>query len=515
MNKKDKQESELMPLLAQKADWKESKDDLSFDDIHGLISRALMKEYHVENSYECPCYVYKLWTDKVVVKRSYGSSAKEHCLFKMFSYSIKWDEDEDEKAEAELSDPVEVNQMFVPVGSEPANGFLAVREADELSTDDPEFVRSLVEEDEDQDTPQVVVESALHEAVEEQELRERGEFKTDFFETPLKEARIEQITEGGRVRYVLRNVSMLSEQSKNGRTYSGQVQEEAVPIFEGIKAYADHPTKANENEPRRIKETIGRYKNVRFVGAVKMTYGDLFLARTKLVNDYIIPIAESDPSLIGSSINAFGRMDSKGNVEKITRAQSVDLVTEPATTKGLYESVTIRESKTTEKGEEAMTLEEVLKDEALMDKLRSHIHEELDLVASYEEKDEQIKKLAEQIKTIEKDQADKLKALEEENTKLRLADKLKNTEAEITSLLAESKLPEEAKKELRPLLDKASDAEERKGLVKRMEDMVEGIRKGVKPSAPSVHTENKVGEGKLSDKDLTVKVFENFRSRQR
>ena len=162
-----------------------------------------------------------------------------------------------------------------------------------------------------------------------------------------------------------------------------------------------------------------------------------------------------------------------------------------------------------------MTLEEVLKDEALMDKLREHIHDELDLVSSYEEKDEQIKKLSEQVTVSQKEAADKLKAVEEENAKLRLAAKMRDTEAEISTLLSESKLPEEAKKELRVLMDKAADTEERKALVKRMEDLVESIKKGAKAPAASVHTERQLGTGAMNEKDLTAKVFESFRSRQR
>jgi hypothetical protein len=512
MNKK--QQSELLPLLAKPEDWKkfnESKDDLSFDDVHNLLTKALCEEYEVEHSYDCPYFVYKMWSNKMVAKRSYGSSSSEHCLFKMFDYSVGKDDDDD-SYEAEISNPVEVNQMFVPIGSEPSNAYLAVREADEQSTDDPEFVKELMEGEEEDDDEEKPIE-VIRESTEENKLRETGEFKSDFFDTPLTESKVELIQEGKSRHYVIRNVSMLAEFSKNQRRYSAKVQREAVPIFEGIKAYADHPTKANEKEPRRVKETIGRYRGVRFLEAVNKTYGDLHLVPTKLVTDYIIPIAESDPSLIGSSINAFGKMDSDGNVESITRAQSVDLVTEPATTQGLHEAVDKGIPKIKE-GEEPMTFDEVLKDEALMNKLREHVREELDIVKSYEEKENQIKVLSEQVASVQKDSNDKIKALEEENAKLKLADQARATEAEISAMLAESKLPEEAKKEVRPLLDKAADAEERKQLLKRMEDLVEGVKKGTKTTSPSVHTERKIEGAEVSERDLTTKVFESFRARR-
>lgn len=473
---------ELLPLFASKVDWKEPE---SFEKIYGLVSEALK-----DHGY----FVYKLWENQVVAKRAYEETAGS--LFVRFPYTF-------EGEKIKLGEATDVEQRFVPAtetGIE--RGLSAVREVDNLSTDDPKFIESVMEEDDDGPTPDPVIES-LQES--EKSLREKGEFEFDYFDSPLTEAKIELITEGKNRHHVIRNASMLSEFSANGRRYSSKVQEEALSLMEGAKAYADHPTKANENEARRVKDAIGRYKNVRFDMTSNKTFGDLHLVPTTLVTEYIVPMAESDPGLIGASINAFGKMDSKGNVEKITRVRSVDIVTEPATTKSLYESVEKKESNI-EKGEKTMTMkiEEVLADEDLMGKLREHIHEEIDVVASVQEKDDKIK-----------EQEDKIKALEEDIAKGKIAEQARNTQVEIDTVLNESKLPDEAKKELRGLLDKAASSDERKQLVKRMEDMLESVKKTIKAPAPSVHTDRTASGQGLNDKDLTNKVFESFRYRTR
>lgn len=520
MDKSSTQPS-LKLLQGNEGEWNESADELSFDDVSCLVCKALNAKYSDQGEgsdtggymggMDCPYWVYKLWNDKVVAKRSYSADSTNP-LFQLYSYSIK--KDDNGNYYAELGDPTEVVQMFVPVGSEPSNGLMAVREADKLSTDDPIFVATIMDEEEEgkeveDPTVKIALEAGLIDPIElklkesEMRIREAGNFDSDFFDCPLTEAKIDVITEGSTKRYVMRNVAMLSEESKNGRKYGGKVQEDALPIFEGIKAYADHPTKANENEPRRIKEAIGRYKNVRYDANSVKTFGDLHLAPTKLVTEYIIPIAQSDPTLIGSSINVYGRMDSKGNVEKITKGNSVDLVTEPATTKSLYEAA-IEVTETKEKGEKKMILDDVLKDEGIMKQLREHFEEELSVIASVEQKDDQLK-----------EQDSKIKALEEEIAKMKLVESTRATQAEIETILSESKLPDEAKKELRPLLEKAGSSEERKGLIGRMEVVFESVSKTApaKP-APSVHSPKEVGKSQLNDGDMHKRVFESFQARR-
>ena len=502
----------MLSLLALPSDWQEATSELSFSDVEALISKALRDSHNGDDEYYDSYWVYKVWPDKVICKRSYA--ANDGPLFKLYPYTVK---EQDGKYSVALGEPKEVNQLFVPVGSEPADALMAVREADTLSADDPEYLANILEEGDDEDGEEEseeksqkegeIEEATLQEA--EARLRETGKFEIDFFDCPMTEAKVDCIQEGKSKRYVIRNVAMLAEVSKNGRKYPAKVQREAVPIFEGIKAYADHPTKANENEPRRVKDLIGRYRDVYFDEGKVKTFGDLHLMPTDLVTGYIVPIAESDPSAVGSSINVYGNMDSKGTVEKITKGRSVDVVTEPAATQGLYESVDKSKDKITDKGEENMAIkkEDVLSDENLMEELREHILGEQEVLQSYEAKDNKIK-----------EQDEKIRGLEEENAKLKLAESTRVTETEIDGLLAKSKLPDDAKKEIRPIMQKAGSAEERKQIIERMEGIVESVRKSAKPIDPSVHIEEDPDKGKsqkLSDSDLTKKIIESFTSRQR
>lgn len=515
--KQDTKELDRLPLFALKADWKEGVGELSFPDVEALVSKALQEAWGVKEPYDCPYWVYKLWPDKAVVKRAYGQT--EGSLFKMYPYEIKEEKEGEGGYKAVLGESKDMYQMFVPVGSEPADALLAVREADTFSADDPNLLDNIFDEEGDEDEEDEekgekdkedeVTEARLQEA--EIALREKGLFDDDHFDCPLTEAKVDIITEGKSKKYIIRNVAMLSEYSRNGRRYRSTVQKEALHIFEGIKAYADHPTKANENEPRRVKELIGRYKDVYYDEGKVKTFGDLHLAPTELVTGYIVPMAEADPSLVGSSVNIYGRMDSKGNVEKITKGRSVDIVTEPATTSSLYEAVDTRkekENETKNKGDEIMTIkkEDVLNDEGLMEELRQHIMEELEVVNSVEAKDTKIK-----------EQEDRIKTLEEDNTQLKLAEKTRLIEAEIDTLLTGSKLPEDAKKEVRPLMQKAASEDERKQILTRMETIVESARKTANKVAPSVIVEgdDKNQQPKLSDADLRKKILASFTSRAR
>ena len=136
------------------------------------------------------------------------------------------------------------------------------------------------------------------------------------------------------------NVVLLGPVSKNNRRYTESAMRNALPMFEGVKAYLDHPTKEDERNGRRsIKDLAGRFTGPRFEdGKVRATFEGLPNANGKLY----MGIAEKMPDIAGNSHNAFGkfRRENGGTivVEELTKVVSVDLVTEPATTNGLFEN---------------------------------------------------------------------------------------------------------------------------------------------------------------------------------
>lgn len=130
--------------------------------------------------------------------------------------------------------------------------------------------------------------------------------------------------------------------SKNRRFYGEQTLKEAVAVFEGAKAYANHPSKDEQkNRPERsIRDITGWYSGVHYhEGAIR---ADRYFSRTQAGND-AWAIAEdivskrAPATLAGLSINAVGsgapRKFDDGEaleVTAITAANSVDDVSIPA-----------------------------------------------------------------------------------------------------------------------------------------------------------------------------------------
>lgn len=130
--------------------------------------------------------------------------------------------------------------------------------------------------------------------------------------------------------------------SANRRYYPEKVLREAQTVFEGAKAYADHPSKAGEkNLPERsVRDLTGWYEHVRYEnGALR---ADRVFSRTQAGQD-VWALAEdivsgrAPKTLAGLSIRASGVGAKKDyedgealEVEAITAAISVDDVTTPA-----------------------------------------------------------------------------------------------------------------------------------------------------------------------------------------
>lgn len=127
--------------------------------------------------------------------------------------------------------------------------------------------------------------------------------------------------------------------SKNDRYYPDTALQAAAGLWEGVKAYADHPSRseAKDRPERSVRDIVGVYENVRHGdGATRADFRVIGAAR-----EWLWPLIEESVQtgrdLIGLSINALGQT-SKGEaegkrgiiVEAITHANSVDVVTEPA-----------------------------------------------------------------------------------------------------------------------------------------------------------------------------------------
>lgn len=136
---------------------------------------------------------------------------------------------------------------------------------------------------------------------------------------------------------VIRGVKIIGETSVNGRRYPRATLEAAVGHYEGIAVNVDHPAKGQES--RSYKDRIGYLSGVHYrEGGL---FGDLHLNPKHPQAEQLLYDAEHSPNSVGLSHNVRGKSRRENGVdviEEITRVLSVDLVADPASVKGLFES---------------------------------------------------------------------------------------------------------------------------------------------------------------------------------
>ena len=111
-------------------------------------------------------------------------------------------------------------------------------------------------------------------------------------------------------------------------------------MYEGKKVYVDHPTRETMQDDRKFADWAGIIKNPRYEGGA--VYGDIHLRQKSRHYDELIEAAEKFHGAFGLSHVADGESRMQGGtevIESITDVFSVDIVTDPATTAGLFESV--------------------------------------------------------------------------------------------------------------------------------------------------------------------------------
>lgn len=140
---------------------------------------------------------------------------------------------------------------------------------------------------------------------------------------------------------IIRGVKILGLESKNGRSYLPAALTNAVSLYEGSKVNVNHPA-GNPNGPRGYEDRIGVIRNVALRSGSGL-FGDFHFNPKHALAEQLIWDAEHAPENVGFSHNVeakTARRNGKTVVEEITRVQSVDLVADPATTSGLFESAT-------------------------------------------------------------------------------------------------------------------------------------------------------------------------------
>ncbi len=159
------------------------------------------------------------------------------------------------------------------------------------------------------------------------------------------------------VKGVLKGVKILGTESANGappsermtgvthRIYSPEALTKGASLYEGKKVYWDHPDKPGQS--RKTGDHFGRIVNVK--GKPDGLYGDFEYKTSHPRAKEFVEMVKRWPGDIGFSPHHFVVGEKRGDAYLITEigdVRSVDLVDEPATTKGLFESRDIHMKKT-------------------------------------------------------------------------------------------------------------------------------------------------------------------------
>ena len=138
---------------------------------------------------------------------------------------------------------------------------------------------------------------------------------------------------------IIRGVRILGPVSANGRKYVPSAISGALAMYEGRPVNANHPPRSAPDSDRQVQDRIG------WLSGVKLTdgglSGDLNILTGHPLASAVLEAADRNPALFGLSHNAEGRTRRENGstlVEEIVRVRSVDLVSDPASTKSLFES---------------------------------------------------------------------------------------------------------------------------------------------------------------------------------
>lgn len=243
---------------------------------------------------------------------------------------------------------------------------------------------------------------------------------------------------------VIRGVKLLGLTSNNGRTYPKETIARAANLYEGARVNVDHamPVGGRTDGPRSYNDRIGVIRNVRIEQGDGGLRGDLHANPKHRLFEQLAWDAEHSPEVVGLShnIQAKTRRERNGNlvVEEITRVQSVDLVADPATTRGLFEQDgdQVQSKKENEVEVNDITL-------AFMEQERPELLRQIKAdVLKEHANSEEAKATAASLKELTEATEAQIKELTGQVDRYKVAEKLQEQRDKIDKVLVEAKLPE-------------------------------------------------------------------------
>ena len=202
---------------------------------------------------------------------------------------------------------------------------------------------------------------------------------------------------------IVKGVKLLGLKSKNRRSYNTPgVRRTAVKMLENAPIYIDHPDMTSIRKTRSYRDKFGHVMSgtVSFVEG-QGYFGDIrYNTAHHLASTFLFDVKHA-PKTLGMSINGdfrSGGTNPSGDVivEELLALRSVDLVTSPATTQGLFEH----------EEETPMNLEDLKKNHPeLYKQVLESAGSEADQKAALEAEREKLKKAEERLAALEAEQA--------------------------------------------------------------------------------------------------------------
>jgi hypothetical protein len=133
--------------------------------------------------------------------------------------------------------------------------------------------------------------------------------------------------------------SQSSNGGKGGRRYSDHALRQIAEKADGLPAYLNHVAPDMAWKPRDARDLIGVHRNPRYLASEGKILTDLHVAPHQA--PLVFGLAETLGGHIGNSLVSRGAVQMEGTTEVIVEMldlRSADIVSDPATTKGLFES---------------------------------------------------------------------------------------------------------------------------------------------------------------------------------
>ena len=141
---------------------------------------------------------------------------------------------------------------------------------------------------------------------------------------------------------IIYGVKVLGPRSRNGRVYEDSAIRKALPLYEGVTVNINHvrpDPKTGAHVERPMQDRWGVLRNVRYQeGSI---YADLHYIKSHPMTGQLVEAAQRFPEIFGLSHDAGGDeqlIDGERRVVEMYEVKSVDVVADPATNEGLFES---------------------------------------------------------------------------------------------------------------------------------------------------------------------------------